>query len=155
MVFKYLHEILPNKLRLYNIKKSLTSNCDICNLEENNMHMFYYCKEIKVLVQFLKELLQKCLNRTDLSLVKLIFLDTSGLKKKDSNTVTAIVTSYICTIWYNRENHRDKLKIWKKNIITKKSFQKIVLRNRMPKIFNNQYCKINMNFLDNICIPNN
>ena len=83
----------------------------------------------------------------------MLFLDTSGLTKKDSNTVTALVTSYICTIWYNRENHRDKLKIWKKDIITKKSFQKIVLKNRMPKVFNNQYCKIDMIFLDNIFIP--
>ena len=154
VVFKYLHEILPNKLRLYIIRRSLTLNCDICNLEENNMHMFYYCKDIKVLVQFLKVLLQKCLNTTYFSLVRLLFLDTPGLNNKYSNTVTAIVTSYICTIWYNRENHRDKLKIWKKNIITKKSFQKIVLRNRMPKIFNNQYCKIN-SFLENIFISNN
>ena len=118
------------------------------------MPMFYYCKDIKVLVHFFKILLQKCLNTTHFSLVRLIFLDTSGLNNKDSNTVTTNATSYIYNIWYNLENHRDKLKIWKKNIITKKSFQKIVLRNRMPKIFNNQYCKIN-SFLENIFISNN
>ena len=154
VLFKYMHEILPNKLRLYNIKKNLSPNCETCNIEENNLHMVYFCEDKKVLVQFLRVLLQKCLNITNLSLVKLLFLDTTGLNKKDSNTVTALVTSFICNIWYNRDNNGDKLKIWKRSVIKKQSFQKIVLRNKMPKIFNNQYCKINMKFLDNIFIPN-
>ena len=58
VLFKYLHEILPNNLRLYEIKRKPSPNCDICNLEENNLHMMYYCKNKQSLVKFLRGLLQ-------------------------------------------------------------------------------------------------
>ena len=41
ILFKYLHEILPNNLRLYNIKKKTSPNCDTCNLEESNLHVLF------------------------------------------------------------------------------------------------------------------
>ena len=43
VIFKFIHEILPNKLRLYNIKSKPSPNCDTCNMIENNLHMVYYC----------------------------------------------------------------------------------------------------------------
>ena len=136
------------------MKRKASPNCDTCDLEESNLHMFYFCKEKKVLVKFLRELLKKCLNKNSITLVRLLFLDTSDLHRKDSNAVISLLTSFICTIWYNRENPGNKLNILKRTIITKQRFQKIILRDKMPKIFNNQYCKINMNFLDNICVTN-
>ena len=83
----------------------------------------------------------------------MLFFDTSGLTQKDSNTATILVTNFICTTWLNRENHRNKIDIFKTNIIKKHGYQKIVFKKKMPKIFNNQYCKINMNFLDSILTP--
>ena len=72
-----------------------------------------------------KVLLQKYLNTTNFSLVRLLFLGTSGLNNKDSNTVTTNVTSYICTKWSYWENHRDKLKIWKKISLQRKVFKEL------------------------------
>ena len=111
VLFKYMNEILPNRLRLYNIKRKPSPNCDSCNIEENNLHMVYYCKEIKQLLCFLRELLKEVLSRHDLSLMRLLFLDTSMLRLRESNTVVALVTNYICTIWYNRGHTGDKLYI--------------------------------------------
>ena len=115
--------------------------------------MFYFFNNNKLLVQYVRGLLQKCLKRTNISIIKLLFFDTSGLTQKDSNTATTLVTSFICTTWYNRENYRNKIGIFKNSIIKKHGYQKIVFKNKMPKIFNNQYCKINMNFLDSILTP--
>ena len=103
-----MHEILPNKLRLYNIKMILSPNCNTCNIDENNLHMMYYCKNNTVLIQFMKGLIKKCIGRNDVSMIKLLFLDTSGLYKRDSNTAVVLLTKYICTIWYNRDNHGGK-----------------------------------------------
>ena len=83
----------------------------------------------------------------------MLFFDTSGLTQKDSNTATTLVTSFICTIWLNRENNRNKIDIFKNSIMKNHDYQKKVFKNKIPKIFNNQYCKINMNFLDSILIP--
>ena len=147
ILFKYLHEILPTKSRLYEIKRKLSPNCDICNIEESNLHMMYYCKDKQILVKYLKGLLQKCLIRNDISMIKMLFLDTSGFHERDSNTITAIISAFICTIWYNRELTGDKINILKTNIILNQNYHKILLKEKMSKTLNNQYCKLNNTFL--------
>ena len=81
ILFKYLHEILPNNSRLYEIKRKPSPNCDMCNLEENNLHMMYYCKNKEFTVKYLRGLLQKCLDVDNISLIKMLFLDTTGFNK--------------------------------------------------------------------------
>ena len=77
------------------------------------------------------------------------------LRKRESNTVVSLVTNYICTIWYNREHTGDKLHILKKNIISSHSFHKTILKEKMPKIFNDNYCQMNREFLEDIPHVNN
>ena len=38
VIFKFINEILPTKLRLYNMKRKPSPNCDTCNTVENNLH---------------------------------------------------------------------------------------------------------------------
>ena len=116
--------------------------------------MVYYCKDNTKLVHFVRELLKKILARNDISLIKLRFFDTSMLRKRESNTVVSLVTNYICTIWYNREHTGDKLHILKKNIISSHSFHKTISKEKMPKIFNDKYCQIDEEFLENISLVN-
>ena len=97
--------------------------------------MFYFCKNNKLLVQYLRELLQKCLKRTNISIIKLLFFDTSGLTQKDSNTATTLVTSFICTIWLNRENNRNKIDIFKNSIMKNHDYQKKSLQKQNTKDF--------------------
>ena len=148
ILFKYLHEILPNNSRLYEIKRKPSPNCDMCNLEENNLHMMYYCKNKEFTVKYLRGLLQKCLDVDNISLIKMLFLDTTGFHKRDSNTITAIVVTFICTIWYSREHRQDKINILKKNLILNQKHHKAILKDKMDKIFNDQYCQLNSTFLE-------
>ena len=76
--------------------------------------MMYYCKENKNLVYFLKELFEKVVLRNNWSLVKLLFLDTSTLGQRYRNSVVALVTNYIWTVWYYRRNKGYKLAMLKK-----------------------------------------
>ena len=74
---------------------------------------------------------------------------------KDSNTVVSLVTNYICTILYNRGHTGDKLYILKKCILSSHRYQKLILKDKMSNIFNDQYCQIDENFLENISLVNN
>ena len=152
ILFKYLHEILPNNSRLYEIKRKPSPNCDMCNLEENNLHMMYYCKNKEFTVKYLRGLLQKCLDVDNISLIKMLFLDTTGFHKRDSNTITAIVVTFICTIWYSREHRQDKINILKKNLILNQKHHRAILKDKMDKVFNYQYCQLNSTFLENVLI---
>ena len=69
VIFKYINEILPNKLRVFNIKRKPYPNWDTYNIEENNLLMVYYCEEKMYLIQFVRELLQQVLLRNYLILI--------------------------------------------------------------------------------------
>ena len=76
------------------------------------------------------------------------------LSQRDSNTVVALVTNYICTIWYNRGHTGDKLHILKRSIILNHRYHKATLKDKLPKILNNKYCQIYDEFLENISLVN-
>ena len=80
----------------------------------------------------------------------MLFLDTTGFNKRDSNTIIAIVVTFICTIWYNREHRQDKINILKKNLILNQKHHKAILKDKMDKIFNDKYCQLNSAFLESV-----
>ena len=47
IIFKYIHEILPNNKRLYQCRLKDNPNCIYCNIEDSNIHRFYYCSIIQ------------------------------------------------------------------------------------------------------------
>ena len=47
-------------------------------------------------------------------MIKLLLFDTTPLNKKKKNVATILISSYICNIWYNRDNQCDKLQLFKK-----------------------------------------
>ena len=102
-----------------------------------------------------KELIKKKLLKNYISLIRLLFFDTSMIRGKDSNTVVSLVTNYICTIWYNRGHTGDKLHILKKCILSSHRYQKFILKDKMSNIFNDKYCQIDENLLENISLVNN
>ena len=102
----------------------------------------------------MRGLINICINRNGVGMIKLLFLDTSGLSKRDSNTAVVLLAIFICTIWYNRDNHGDKLIILKRAIMTKLRYHKFILGEKMPKIFNDRYCQIDMEFLNNMVLTN-
>ena len=149
-IYKYIHEILPNRYRLYNIKKIPSPNCNHCDREENNMHMLYFCNEIRDLVNWFRKLLMLCLGSTNLSMIKLLVYDTTAMNRKKKNTVSILVTNYICTVWNNRDNPGDKLFLLKKKIMQQHNTSQFVLKEKMSKMFTDVYCNTNQRFLDNI-----
>ena len=60
VMFKYLHEILPNKCRLKQIRRSNDDLCESCAVPETNIHMMYYCLDVIILKGFLIRLLLHC-----------------------------------------------------------------------------------------------
>ena len=53
VIFKHMHNILPNKKRLFQIKLNSSDLCAKCNVQENDLHMFIKCDKIKELSIFL------------------------------------------------------------------------------------------------------
>lgn len=60
-LYRYLHETLATNKRLELLKKRDNGNCCRCGDAEYSLHVFYFCKDIKVIVNWLKvKLSQVC-----------------------------------------------------------------------------------------------
>ena len=93
-LFKYLHEILPNKHRLKQMIRSRDDLCESCEMTKTNIHMVYYCTSIVRPKCFLCNLLTHC-NVGEINLLKFMFLDKSKRHKKLQNTVIILTALYI------------------------------------------------------------
>ena len=67
-------------------------------------------------------------------------------------TITAIVATFICTKWNDRELRQDEINILKKNIILNQKHHRAVLKDKMNKIVHDQYCQLSSTILENILI---
>ena len=47
VTFKYIHKILAQNKKMYNIGNDLSPNCDTFDVEESNIHMFLYCYNVQ------------------------------------------------------------------------------------------------------------
>ena len=57
ILYKYIHEILPNNKKLFNMGSKMSPNCETCGIEETNIHMFLYCYKVQDCVSFIYRLL--------------------------------------------------------------------------------------------------
>ena len=106
VLFKFLHGILPNKKRLYQMKQSNSPLCPHCNVIEDNSHMFLNCIKIQDILKYFKTVLNDTCNVEHVNIEKLLYLDIKLRTKKQMNTAIVLSVNYISTVWYNRcKNH--------------------------------------------------
>ena len=111
IIFKYIHEILPNKQRLKQIRRSMNDLCDSCDRPETNIHMVYFCRDIELPKRFLENMLTHC-RIGEYNFLKLFFLDISKREKRQTNTAVLLITLYISSVWYGRANKTQILNIY-------------------------------------------
>ena len=148
VLFKYIHEILPNKHRLKQIRRSIDDLCENCNRPETNIHMVYYCRNIESPKRLLENLLTHC-DTGEYNLLKLFFLDISKREKKKRNTVILLITLYISSVWYGRANKTQIANIYISSILNHLRLLKLLLGNSIDKLFTPNFCNLS---LDSISI---
>ena len=149
IMYKHLHEILPTKKRLKDIRKIESSICDHCNQEESNTHFVYQCeRHVEVLIWF-KSLLQKYCNLNNPQLIKLCFLFIPKMDKKCKNATIMLMSTFIVSMWQIRNNEMNQnacKRFIKGKLLQKQQFIKHILGNSMEKLLPLNVC--NMKRLD-------
>ena len=131
IVFKFLHNILTTKNRLFQIKRSDSPLCSLCNVVEDKVHMFIECGKVKDVLQYFKELLFKVCNVKSKGIVNTLHLDFKA-KRKDNNTAVILTSTYIGCIWFNRarvnciEHH-----VYKTNLLKHHNILSLILKDKM------------------------
>ena len=102
-IFKYLHEILPTKKRLKDIRQVPSATCDHCTNEESNIHIVYQCERYIDVINWFKNILRNVCGLRNPQLMKLLFLDIPKVNRKCKNVIIMLVSTYIVSMWQARK----------------------------------------------------
>ena len=110
----------------------LSPNCEICEVEETNIHMFLYCQKVQNCVNLIYKLLFyfSNINFKD-HILKLLFLEFPRVEKKIQNAICITMASYISCVWYNRENLEYLMNKFKAKIIREQKYHRLILKEKM------------------------
>ena len=102
-MYKYMHEILANNKKLYQMRIKNSPNCDHCETEDSNIHRFYQCCKVQKAVKWLKGFIEHISSMRFYSIIKLLSLEFPNVSKKIRNTMCIIICNFIASVWYSRD----------------------------------------------------
>ena len=117
IIFKYIHEIIPTNKRLHEIRLRNNPFCDLCNVEDSNIHRFYYCMTVQESLSWLRKAIFYLCGMNIGSLLKVLSLDLPKVNVKVKNTLCIVICNYITNVWFNRDNNEYLLENLKAKII--------------------------------------
>ena len=103
IIFKYMHEILATNKRLCQIGRKENAQCRFCEVEESNIHKFYYCYKMQDCLQWMRKLIFYFCGLNLTSLLEILSFEFPKVNIRVKNTLCIIRSSYISCKWYNRE----------------------------------------------------
>ena len=150
IMFKYIYEILPNNKRLHQLRIKDSPLCIHCGIEDSNIHRFYYCCKVQDCIAWLKKLIFYICGIQCESILKILSLDIPKINKGNMNSLNMIITCYITSVWYNREDLAYLKNIVKAKLIKEQRFHMRILGEKATKVFSENYCNIDMRVINRL-----
>ena len=147
IIFKYLHEIMANNKRLWEIKRRNDPLCDSCQIEDSNIHRFYYCQNVQESLSWLKRLIFYFCGMNIDSMLNILLLDLPKVNIKVRNTLCITIISYIANTWFNRDKQGQLINSLKIKIVHDQKLNMEILKDKGKEIFTENYCKSNIDFI--------
>ena len=141
IIFKYIHEALPSKRKLYQIGVINNSNCNICNVEDTLIHTVYFCEKNNRIVSWLKDVLKIVCSINSPQMLKILSFDFPCTKRKERNAAIVIITAYIVQMWINRDLVLN-FEILKEKVIGKILAQRYIILESYGKKCKMLFCKM-------------
>ena len=147
ILFKYIHEVLATKDRLFMM--SITDNhlCRYCGEPENIMHLVYFCSLSIPLVTWMKNLLVRVCNIKTGSFLRILKLDFIAYSKRDRNTAVIMLSDYISGIWYGHKlglltDDSHMIDFIKGRMLKNRYILCKILGNNLKNVFTEKYCQL-------------
>ena len=147
LMFKFLHNIITTKMRLFQIKRADSPLCETCHVCEDKQHMFSDCVKVILIRDYFKDLLRNICGIENICMNKILHLDIKAKSKQDTNTAVILTTAYISTVWLNRSSTTQiQMSHYQTSILRHKNLLSMILKNKMSEIFSIKYCDIEKMF---------
>ena len=104
--------------------------------------MFIECKKIKNILVYFKHVIDKICNIKNVNINKILHLNFNG-NKNQCNTAIIVTTAFIGCVWYNRANTKFiEPQSYKTRLLKQNHLLQIILKEKMGKLFTENYCKL-------------
>ena len=147
ILFKYIHEILTTNKRLCEIRIKTVPLCTKCQVEDSNIHKFYYCQSVQECLVWVRRLIFYLCGMNIDSMLKILSLDLPKVNIKVKNTLCIIICSYITNTWFNRDNTEFIVNSLKAKIVRDQKLNMKVLKDKGGNVFTENYCKNDIEFI--------
>lgn len=150
IMFKYMVEILTTNKRLAQIRLRDSPLCEVCKVEDSNIHKFYYCSLVQEFIIWLRKLIFYICGVNFESLLKILMLDLPKIDERNVNSFCIIISSYIACIWFNRKKMDNVKYCLKAKIIKDQRINMKILGAKAYKVFSDNYCNIDYRIIDRL-----
>lgn len=99
IIYKYLHNVLMVKQRLYTFKLSESSLCELCKEEESAIHLFYFCMRSRPVFDWLLEQIETICQFKPKENIRFLYFDIDCKDLHVKNICILFLCSYIISIW--------------------------------------------------------
>ena len=146
ILYKYIHEVLATKDRLYMMNIVTTKECEYCKEPESIMHIMYFCRHNKNVVDWFSKLLKDLCKIKTKSTLMILKLDFKAYSNRDRNTALLLITDYITGVWFsyklglNNRNH-DVIKFIRSRIIRNRYISIKAYQDKCKEILTSEYIK--------------
>ena len=148
VIYKYIYEILPTNKRRYQIQQKDSPLCERCQVEESNIHKFYYCSKVQNCIVLLRKIIFYICGLQVDSLLQILMFEFPKVDKRNVNSLCVIISSYIACVWYNRENNDNLIYAFKARLLRNQRLNIKILDKKALKIFSENYCKMDIRIID-------
>ena len=104
IIFKHLHDVLPVKKRLHFLNLSENTLCEVCNIEESAIHLFYFCKRTAPVFKWLRSVLKNICNFEPENNIKFLYFEFNTKDICKRNVYIFLLGCYIYSIWCSRKD---------------------------------------------------
>lgn len=138
-LYRYINETWPTNERLHVLNIKPDASCSKCGEIETQLHILYFCKCIKHVTEWFKEILLKQSKMSD-NMLKMLMFDIEGRNKRETNTSVILTADYIQGMWICRREDIEPGKIVNFIRNKMKSTKYILSKiHDMKSLFTNEY----------------
>ena len=138
---------MPTNKRLNQIKIEDSPLCKFCQIEDSNVHRFYYCGTVRECLSWLRKVLFYICGIQLNSLLKILYLDFPKIETRNMNSLCVLISGYITTVWYNRKDLRFIRNLVMAKFIRDQRFNLKLLGENARKVFSENYCNMDIRIL--------
>ena len=140
-----MDDVLPTNVRLKIMKIRNSESCDFCDEQEFTMHIFYFCRKIKLFLSWFRLKLSSVCSISNRNWMNILFFDFDYNTNRDRNAAVILICNYLYVVWIGRSKNLDEnemISYFKGKLSYCKGMLKLVYGEKLKKLVTKDFLEM-------------